>query len=65
MYSPKISEALIPALYRLAKERKMPMTRFVDGIIRNALANMTPPSSAVIGCSSLYVRETTPQRKVA
>ncbi len=29
MYSPKIDEGLIPVLYRLAKERKIPMTRLV------------------------------------
>ena len=37
MYTPKISEELVPVLYRLAKERRMPMTRFVDGLIRQAL----------------------------
>jgi hypothetical protein len=38
MYSPKISEDLIPELYRVRKERNIPMTRLVDEIIRNALA---------------------------
>lgn len=37
MYSPKIDEELIPALYRLAKEKKIPMTRLVNGILRRAL----------------------------
>jgi len=37
MYSPKIDEGLIPVLYRLAKERKIPMTRLVNEILRNAL----------------------------
>ena len=37
MYSPKIAEDLIPALYQMRKERKMPMTRLVNLIIRNAL----------------------------
>ena len=37
MYSPKINEALIPALYRLAKERKMPMTGLVEQFIRDGL----------------------------
>ena len=37
MYSPKISEDLIPQLYRMAKARKMPMTRLVSVIIRHAL----------------------------
>jgi len=37
MYSPKIDEELIPALYRLAKEKKIPMTRLVNRMIRCAL----------------------------
>jgi hypothetical protein len=37
MYSPKIDEGLIPTLYRLAKEKKVPMTRLVNEILRNAL----------------------------
>lgn len=37
MYSPKISEDLIPVLYRLAKANRQPMTRLVDGLIRKAL----------------------------
>jgi len=39
MYSPKINEEFIPALYRLAKERKKPMTQFVNEIIGNYLAD--------------------------
>ena len=38
MYSPKIDEAFIPILYRLAKERKVPMTRLVNEILRDAVA---------------------------
>lgn len=37
MYSPKIDEGLIPTLYRLAKERKVPMTRLVNEILREVL----------------------------
>jgi len=37
MYSPKIDEGLIPTLYRLAKERKVPMTRLVNEMLRSAL----------------------------
>lgn len=37
MYSPRIDEELIPALYRLAKEKKIPMTRLVNGMLRRAL----------------------------
>ena len=39
MYSPKINEEFIPALYRLAKERKQPMTQLVNEIIGNYLAD--------------------------
>ena len=34
MYSPKISEDMIPYLYREAKEQKVSMTRVVDQIVR-------------------------------
>ena len=58
MYSPKIADELIPHLYRLAKNRKMPMTRLVNGIIRKALANDNlPDGSAAAGDPCLYVRE--------
>ena len=38
MYSPKISEDLIPVLYRTARPRRLPMTQLVDKLIRKALA---------------------------
>jgi hypothetical protein len=38
VYSPKISEDLIPILYRLAKELNKPMTELVDLIVRDGLA---------------------------
>ena len=37
MYSPKIKEELIPVLYRLAREMKIPMTRLVSSLIEKAL----------------------------
>ena len=37
MYSPKIDEKLIPALYRLSKELKVPMTRLVNSIISSGI----------------------------
>ena len=49
MYSPKIAEDLIPTLYRLAKDRKVRMTKLVDGIIRNALADSILPESSRTG----------------
>ncbi len=40
MYSPKIDEELIPRLYRLRKLRRIPMTRLVNEILREAIAEM-------------------------
>jgi len=37
MYSPKVSEELIPYLYREAKKEKIPMTQLVNKIIKNHL----------------------------
>ena len=37
MYSPKIAEDLIPLLYRKAKALKVPMTKLVNAILREAL----------------------------
>jgi len=47
MYSPKINEEFIPALYRLAKERKKPMTQLVNEIIGNYLADQRKEKSDV------------------
>jgi len=37
MYSPKISEKLIPELYKLSRSRKITMTKLVNGIIEGYL----------------------------
>jgi hypothetical protein len=37
VYSPKIKEELIPVLYRLATEMKIPMTRLVSSLIEKAI----------------------------
>ena len=37
MYTPKISEKLIPILYRIAKKKRVPMTTLVDSIIDSYL----------------------------
>lgn len=39
VYSPKISEDLIPKLYRKAKLEGLPMTKVVDRILRAVLMN--------------------------
>lgn len=66
MYSPKISEELVPVLYRLAKERKMPMTRLVDGIISQALASNTLPLGKSVPClQQSNIPESEPCKAVA
>jgi len=37
MYSPRISEELIPELYQLSKSRKIPMTKLVNKIVEDHL----------------------------
>ena len=37
MYSPKISEELIPVLYHTAKQKCIPMTKLVNELIRSSL----------------------------
>ena len=40
MYYPKIRQDLIPRLYRLAKARRMPMTRLVSQLLEAAVENL-------------------------
>ena len=37
MYSPKIKEEFIPVLYKMAKDRKKPMTAIVNAMIAESL----------------------------
>ena len=48
MYSPQIREDLIPPLYRLAKARRIPMTRLVSDILAAALAAVRVEEVAVV-----------------
>jgi hypothetical protein len=45
MYSPKIREELIPKLWRLARTRKVPMTKLVNGFIEEALVGEDIPET--------------------
>jgi len=61
MYSPKISEDLVHALYFVARDRKMPMTKLVDKIIRHALAsNNLPKINAEIPATEICVQPNEP-----
>jgi len=44
LYSPRLSDDVVRALYREGKRRRMPMTRLADELILAALARM--PASA-------------------
>ena len=48
MYSPQIREDLIPPLYRLAKARRVPMTRLVSDILAAALAQVRVEEVAIV-----------------
>lgn len=37
MYSPKISEDLIPVIYQRARKKKVSMTKYVNDIIRKQI----------------------------
>jgi len=66
MYSPKVSEELVPVLYRLAKERRMPMTRLIDGIIRQALTSNILPQGKLVNCQpAVSLPESEPRKAVA
>lgn len=38
LYSPKISEELIPYLYKLAKHNGVPMTKLVNGFLKQLIS---------------------------
>jgi len=66
VYSPKISEDLVHALFFAAKDRKMPMTRLVDGIIRTALATNNLPQEKLVTCQpAVSLPESEPRKAVA
>ncbi len=51
MYSPKITEDLIPLLYRKSKREHIPMTRLVNNILREHLEaqeNITGPTNTAV-----------------
>ncbi|MBX7255936.1 MAG: hypothetical protein K1Y02_06210 [Candidatus Hydrogenedentes bacterium] len=46
MYSPRISEDLIPSLYRMAKAERVHMTELVDRLLVKAIASESLPGEA-------------------
>jgi hypothetical protein len=44
LYSPRLSDDVVRALYREGQRRRMPMTRLADELILAALATAQPPA---------------------
>ena len=58
MYSPKISEELIPVLYHAAKAQGVPMTDLVNRLLTEALAKENLPQTARDALASYAVPAT-------
>ena len=56
-YSPAISRFMVSVLYHEAKERKVPMTRLTDQLLRQSLVN----SEGWRQAESLKIAESPPQ----
>ena len=44
LYTPRLSDDVVRALYREGQRRRMPMTRLADELIRSALAQQVSPA---------------------
>ena len=47
LYSPRLSDDVVRALYREGQRRRMPMTRIADRLLRQALRSLHPLSVAL------------------
>ena len=47
LYTPRLSDHVVRALYREAKQRRIPMTRLADELILQSL-DMSPTSSCLV-----------------
>ena len=47
LYTPRLSDHVVRALYREAKQRRMPMTRLADELILQSL-DMSPTASCLV-----------------
>ena len=55
LYSPKLSDDVVRALYREGRRRRMPMTRLADDLLRQSLGSINGISPA------LHLREEEPE----
>jgi hypothetical protein len=54
LYSPRLSDDVVRALYREGQRRRMPMTRLADDLLRQSLGSFTRNSPV------LHVRDDAP-----
>ena len=50
LYSPRLSDDVVRALYREGQRRRMPMTRLADDLLRKSLESRTMNSVALHLC---------------
>jgi len=50
LYSPRLSDDVVRALYREGRRRRMPMTRLADDLLRQSLATLTEVPQALCCC---------------
>ena len=57
LYSPRLSDDVVRALYREGQRRRLPMTRLADDLLRHSL-------SAALNPPALHVREQEPMTPI-
>jgi len=50
LYSPKLSDDVVRALYREGQRRRMPMTRVADDLLRQSLDSLTEIPPELLFC---------------
>ena len=50
LYSPKLSDDVVRALYREGRRRRMPMTRLADDLLRQSLGSIPAIPSSLHVC---------------
>ena len=55
MYSPKIRDYLVPKLYKIARAKKVPMTRLVSKIIADAISKIEVIETVIMEPTSEFM----------
>ncbi len=63
LYSPRLSDDVVRALYREGQRRRMPMTRLADDLLRQSIGSFTEDASSLHICEEevpkvIPIRET-------